>query len=656
MSRIYRLRLTHKREGIPKLIRNDTEQMLSKITHKNSNRVLTPKSLPSIERQPRQYQNNNNNKQEKEENFSLTSDLRPDIHHIVLPCIKTASTRKITTPPSTPTYTKETNFHSSIPYSNISLRSSTSIIKPQLPPIFLPSKRQFPHNGSVDRDILRRAYDRALSDARSRLLTHDPYSLVRTNATNEVNGNPEAKRLLHELMKDYNRNVLPVPSINQRVNVTLGLKLSQLSDIDERNQIMTTNVWLEHEWNDYKLTWIPSQYDGIDVVEIPSSDIWVPDIVLYNNADGTYEVNTITKAHVFWNGTIKWNPPVIYKSYCAIDIEYYPFDVQNCTLKFGTWSHDGNLVDLNHKSGQIVVAVGVDLTDYYPSIEWDILSAGAVRHVVLYDCCQDDPYFDVTFALLIRRKPLFYTVNLVIPCVNIAFLTILVFYLPSDCGEKLTLSISIFVALQVFYLLLVDLIPPTSIKLSLLGTYLLFTLVLVNASIFITIITLNIHWRHPNTHHMPAWVKRWFFEIIPPLIFMSKPRIASAILRPTTNTEEDESILLNNTTTTTNNTTNLHKLNRYLKTISIDKYPPTIQQAIKDIRYISETQREAQQDDLEREGWRFIALVIDRCCLIVFIFLTTIGSCLTLLTAPSMHTKADPIERQYSRHYNTHSS
>jgi len=47
-------------------------------------------------------------------------------------------------------------------------------------------------------------------------------------------------------MKDYNRYVLPVQSINQTVNVTLGLKLSQLSDIDERNQIMTTNVWLEH--------------------------------------------------------------------------------------------------------------------------------------------------------------------------------------------------------------------------------------------------------------------------------------------------------------------------------------------------------------------------------------------------------------------------
>ena len=62
----------------------------------------------------------------------------------------------------------------------------------------------------------------------------------------EIEGNNEAKRLLSELMKDYNRYVLPVQSINQKVNVTLGLKLSQLSDIDERNQIMTTNVWLEH--------------------------------------------------------------------------------------------------------------------------------------------------------------------------------------------------------------------------------------------------------------------------------------------------------------------------------------------------------------------------------------------------------------------------
>ena len=43
---------------------------------------------------------------------------------------------------------------------------------------------------------------------------------------------------------------------------------------------------------------------------------------------------------------------------------------------------------------------------------------------------------DITFFMTLRRKTLFYTVNLIIPCVGISFLTVLVFYLPSDSGEK----------------------------------------------------------------------------------------------------------------------------------------------------------------------------------------------------------------------------
>ncbi|VUZ56407.1 unnamed protein product, partial [Hymenolepis diminuta] len=66
------------------------------------------------------------------------------------------------------------------------------------------------------------------------------------------------------------------------------------------------------------------------------------------------------------------------------------------------------------------------------------------------------PFIDVTFKLALRRKTLFYTINLIIPCVGIAFLTILVFYLPSQSGGKIALSINVLLGLTVFLLLLTE--------------------------------------------------------------------------------------------------------------------------------------------------------------------------------------------------------
>lgn len=154
-------------------------------------------------------------------------------------------------------------------------------------------------------------------------------------------------------------------------------------------------------------------------------------------------------------------------------------------------------VDLRHlkqTADSDNIEVGIDLQDYYISVEWDIMRVPAVRNEKFYSCCEE-PYLDIVFNLTLRRKTLFYTVNLIIPCVGISFLSVLVFYLPSDSGEKISLCISILLSLTVFFLLLAEIIPPTSLTVPLLGKYLLFTMMLVTLSVVVTIAVLNVNFR-----------------------------------------------------------------------------------------------------------------------------------------------------------------
>uniref|UniRef100_A0A4W3GYK5 Cholinergic receptor, nicotinic, alpha 4b n=1 Tax=Callorhinchus milii TaxID=7868 RepID=A0A4W3GYK5_CALMI len=324
------------------------------------------------------------------------------------------------------------------------------------------------------------------------------------------------ERLLKDLFVGYNRWSRPVANTSDAVLVLFGLSIAQLVDVDEKNQMMTTNVWVKQEWNDFKLRWDPLEFENVTSIRIPSELIWRPDIVLYNNADGDFAVTHMTKAHLFYDGQVRWVPPAIYKSSCSIDVTFFPFDQQCCKMKFGSWTFDKAKIDL------VSMHSHVDQQDYWESGEWVIVSAVANHNIKKYECCIE-VYSDITYSFFIKRLPLFYTINLIIPCLLISCLTVLVFYLPSDCGEKITLCISVLLSLTVFLLLITEIIPSTSLVIPLIGEYLLFTMIFVTLSIMITVFVLNIHHRSPRTHIMPTWVKRFFLDLLPRLLLMKRP-------------------------------------------------------------------------------------------------------------------------------------
>uniref|UniRef100_A0A8D0GE96 Neuronal acetylcholine receptor subunit beta-2 n=1 Tax=Sphenodon punctatus TaxID=8508 RepID=A0A8D0GE96_SPHPU len=444
-------------------------------------------------------------------------------------------------------------------------------------------------------------------------------------------GTDTEERLVEHLLDPsrYNKLIRPATNGSELVTVQLMVSLAQLISVHEREQIMTTNVWLTQEWEDYRLIWNPEDFDNMKKVRLPSKHIWLPDVVLYNNADGMYEVSFYSNAVVSYDGSIFWLPPAIYKSACKIEVKHFPFDQQNCTMKFRSWTYDRTEIDLVLKSDV------ASLDDFTPSGEWDIIALPGRRN----ENPEDSTYVDITYDFIIRRKPLFYTINLIIPCILITSLAILVFYLPSDCGEKMTLCISVLLALTVFLLLISKIVPPTSLDVPLVGKYLMFTMVLVTFSIVTSVCVLNVHHRSPTTHTMPPWVKVVFLDKLPTLLFMKQPRQNCARQRLRQRRQNQEraasSLFLREgaraCTCYVNQATAADGVNGYRERQGQAMAPPNqcccgLEEAVNGVRFIADHMRSEDDDQSVSEDWKYVAMVIDRLFLWIFVFVCVFGT------------------------------
>ncbi|XP_036390624.1 neuronal acetylcholine receptor subunit alpha-5 [Megalops cyprinoides] len=386
---------------------------------------------------------------------------------------------------------------------------------------------------------------------------------------------------------------------------------------------MTTNVWMKQEWVDMKLRWNPDDYQGITSIRVPSDSIWTPDIVLYDNADGRFE-GTVTKAVVKYDGTISWTPPANYKSACTIDVTFFPFDLQNCSMKFGSWTYDGSQVDI------LLEDYHVDKRDYFDNGEWEIVTATGNRGFRTDGSCS---YPSITYSFIIRRLPLFYTLFLIIPCIGLSFLTVLVFYLPSNGGEKISLCTSVLVSLTVFLLVIEEIIPSSSKVIPLIGEYLVFTMIFVTLSIVITVFAINIHHRSSATHHgMAPWVRRVFLHRLPKLLCMRSHVDRYAVPRGLSGGQGGKG--------------NGNMGGSAFETTPLLSPRNNLQAALDSIRYI--THHVVKENEVREvvQDWKFVAQVLDRVFLWTFLLVSVLGS--ALLFIPVIYKWANIIVPNYA--------
>ena len=403
-----------------------------------------------------------------------------------------------------------------------------------------------------------------------------------------VKSGAQERRLLETLLKRYNKLERPVLNETDLVEVNIGLNLQQILDIDETKQILTTNSWLNLAWTDENLRWNSSEFGGMTSLRIDSSLIWIPDLKLYNSADEKLGLTYQTMAVVYSDGKISYIPPAIFRSSCKSDITWFPFDKQQCDLKFGSWTYNGFLLDIQLNDDK-----PVDVSSYISNQEWKLLETSAKRNENYYACCYE-PYQDLTFTISLQRRSLYYFCRILLPCLLFSSLAVLVFLLPTDSAEKLFLSEITLLSLTIFQTAVSENIPKTSTQTSLLGTYFNCLLIMTFTSVVASVILINFNHK---SQKMPKWIEMVFLKWISKLICLPKPEIS-------------------------------------LKAGTLIEHTEYQQEMRNDIlEGVTDEMTDDKETKLIMNDWKFAAVVLDRLCLVISLLFTAVSITIVVLSA-----------------------
>ena len=122
------------------------------------------------------------------------------------------------------------------------------------------------------------------------------------------------------------------------------------------------------------------------------------------------------------------------EDYFQVNLRFLPYDAQSCEVQFINWIY-GSEVNLTNGLGYVG-------TSYFiPNPGWDLVSTAVGR--------TDDTLPGnitlpkVAFQLHLKRKPVYYMLNLVVPAVIMTAMSMLVLWLPAASGEKVNVRIKI---------------------------------------------------------------------------------------------------------------------------------------------------------------------------------------------------------------------
>ena len=198
-----------------------------------------------------------------------------------------------------------------------------------------------------------------------------------------------------------------------------------------------------------------------------------------------------------------------------MDIRLFPFDSQDCQIKFGSWTNNGLKVDIKmiswamdtwsthpHQPQYIRFLPRIAGNDPELSKEWEMTGARGKRNEVKYEY-PPEPYLDITYVLKLKRKSAKHIVRLLVPSALLTFLGILSLLLPASQPSSRLLIL-------LFSFLMISLgsseVPQPSLMATMLGSCIFTLLLLIVHTILVASLANS---RSFYLACSPIWPQRW---------------------------------------------------------------------------------------------------------------------------------------------------
>ncbi|OCT70524.1 hypothetical protein XELAEV_18037446mg [Xenopus laevis] len=329
---------------------------------------------------------------------------------------------------------------------------------------------------------------------------------------NSNSSKPTPLQLYDHLFKGYQKCLRPVKNWNNTTTVYIDVTIYAILNVDEKNQLLTTYIWYTQHWIDEHLNWNPGMFNGIQRLSIPADQVWVPDILIHELVD-TGKSAENPYVYISHKGEVIHAKPIQAMTTCDLGIYYFPFDVQKCNFTFISWLHV--VQDMNITLGRSREEVKKDRRIFMNNGEWDLLLV-LPTYFLFEDL--DYSYGGQVFTVVIRRRPLFYFVHLIIPSAFLMVLDILGYFQPPECGERISFKITLLLGYSVFLIIVSDKSPVTSRGTPLIGIYFIVCMALLVISVAESIFIIRINHKQHLQPNVPKWLERLVLEKITALL------------------------------------------------------------------------------------------------------------------------------------------